>query len=92
MSRTNNNVESWHSRLQPDGRRNLSVAKVVELFRLEQDYMETDLVKLFMGEVATRSKKSVAERNEKIKKMVLDYKSNLLEFYLDGLSNVIQNN
>ncbi|CAF0901798.1 unnamed protein product, partial [Brachionus calyciflorus] len=40
LPRTNNNVESWNSRIKPDAKKNLTVAKVVELFRLEQNNME----------------------------------------------------
>lgn len=90
LPRTNNNVESWHSRLKPDVRQNLCVAKVVELFRQEQNYMESDLVRLFKGEILSRCKTKVAERNENIKRVIMDYKSELLEFYLDGLANIIQ--
>lgn len=50
LPRTNNNVESWHSRIKPDSCKNLTVKKVVEFFRLEQNNMETDLVLLFNGE------------------------------------------
>ncbi|CAF0933776.1 unnamed protein product [Brachionus calyciflorus] len=90
LPRTNNSVESWHSRLKPDVRQNLSVAKVVELFRLEQDYMEADLVKLFKGEILSKRKRWVAERNEKINKLVNEYKRELLEFYLDGFASVLE--
>ena len=30
LPRTNNDVESWHSRIKPDTRQNLTVGKVVE--------------------------------------------------------------
>ncbi|CAF0740712.1 unnamed protein product [Brachionus calyciflorus] len=89
LPRTNNSVESWHSRLKPDVRQNLSVAKVVELFRLEQDYMEADLIKLFKGETISKRKKWVAERNENIKNLTNEYKSELLEFILDGFASIL---
>ncbi|RNA28189.1 MULE transposase domain [Brachionus plicatilis] len=31
LPRTNNNVESWHSRIKPDARKNLTVAKEIIL-------------------------------------------------------------
>ena len=39
LPRTNNEVESWHSRIKPDAKQNLSEAKEVELFRQEQSLM-----------------------------------------------------
>ncbi|CAF1065902.1 unnamed protein product [Brachionus calyciflorus] len=67
MTLTKNDVESWHSRLKYDSIQNLTVAKVVELFRLEQSYMETTLINLFNGEQVKKLKKRQLEKNEKIK-------------------------
>ena len=44
LQRTNNNVESWHSRIKTDARHNLTVNKVIEFFKLEQNNIESDLL------------------------------------------------
>ncbi|RMZ96587.1 hypothetical protein BpHYR1_017597 [Brachionus plicatilis] len=88
IPRTNNDVESWHSRLKYDARQNLTVAKVVELFRLEQSYMESGLVSLFNGDVIKKTKKRQVEKNEKLKRIISNYDSNTLKLHLDGLANL----
>ena len=88
ITRTNNDVESWHSRLKYDARQNLTVAKVVELFRLEQSYMESSLVSLFNGDVIKKTKNRQVEKNEKLKRIISNYDSNTLKLYLDGLANL----
>ncbi|CAF1060993.1 unnamed protein product [Brachionus calyciflorus] len=57
IPRTNNDVENWHSRIKFDARQNLTVSKVVELFRLEQNFTETNLVNLFNEDVLKKNKK-----------------------------------
>ena len=44
--------------------KNLTVAKVVELFRLEQNSMESDLLLLFNGEQLKSIKTKVAKKEE----------------------------
>ena len=88
IPRTNNDVESWHSRIKFDARQNLTVAKVVELFRLEQNYTETNLVNLFNGDVLKKNKKKVLEREQKLKRIVESYDQSTLSYHLDGLANL----
>ncbi|CAF1118057.1 unnamed protein product, partial [Brachionus calyciflorus] len=88
IPRTNNDVESWHSRIKFDARQNLTVAKVVELFRLEQNYTETNLVNLFNGDVLKKNKKKVLEREQKLKRILESYDQSTLSYHLDGLANL----
>ena len=43
--RTNNNVKSWHEKLNSKATKNLTVNKLVELLREEQAKVEIDLFK-----------------------------------------------
>jgi hypothetical protein len=88
LARTNNDVESWHSRIKYDARQNLTVAKVVEFFRLEQSYMETNLVGLFNGEILKKTNKRQAEKNTKLKRIVDSYSQSTLKMNLDGLAHL----
>ena len=57
MPRTNNNIEGWHSRIQVDTRKYLTVPEVVELFRQEQSLGENDIIIQLNGEqLHTKSK------------------------------------
>ena len=89
LPRTNNNVESWHSRIKPDASKNLTVKKVVEFFRLEQNNMETDLVLLFSGETLKQTKKKDLVREEKLKKLIDEYNVLNLELFLNGIINLL---
>ena len=89
LPRTNNNVESWHSRIKPDVSKNLTVKKVIEFFRLEQNNMETDLVLLFGGETLKQTKKKVALREEKLKIVVKEYNTSNLKLFLNGIIALI---
>lgn len=89
LPRTNNNVESWHSRIKPDVSKNLTVEKVVEFFRLEQNNMETDLVLLFSGETIKQTKKKDLVREEKLKKLINDYNVLNLDLFLNGITNLL---
>ncbi|CAF0828461.1 unnamed protein product [Brachionus calyciflorus] len=55
LPRTNNDVESWHSRIKPDTRQNLTVGK---LFPQEQSFMESNLVSIFQG---SKNKKKITK-------------------------------
>ena len=89
LPRTNNNVESWHSRIKPDVSKNLTVDKVVEFFRLEQNNMETDLVLLFSGETLKHTKKKHLVREENLKKLINDYNVLHLDLFLNGIINLL---
>jgi hypothetical protein len=89
LPRTNNNVESWHSRIKPDVSKNLTVEKVVEFFRLEQNNMETDLVLLFSGETLKQTKKKHLVREENLKKLINDYNVLNLDLFLKGIINLL---
>ena len=57
--RTNNNVESWHSQIQLDVNSNLTLNKLINLFRNEQGNTETKIVQILSGDVYEKSKKSL---------------------------------
>ncbi|CAF1137041.1 unnamed protein product [Brachionus calyciflorus] len=66
LPRTNNNVESWHSRIKSDTRHNLTVNKVVDFFHLEQNNMETDLLLLFSGNQLKSVSNKIKKHEEKV--------------------------
>ena len=82
---TNNNVENWHCRVTQDIRKNMTVNKCVELFRLKQNKMEGDLVRVMSGEV---KKKRTAQdmKDEKIFVLVSSYKKEDLVLFLNSMS------
>ena len=82
---TNNNVENWHCRVTQDIRKNMTVNICVELFRLEQNKMEGDLVRVMSGEV--KKKRTTQEmKDEQIFVLVSSYKKEDLVLFLNSMS------
>ncbi|RNA42066.1 hypothetical protein BpHYR1_016409 [Brachionus plicatilis] len=73
MKGTNNNVESWHSRIKPDARNSLTIDKVVELFREEQSNMESDLAQVLSGQVLKTSTQRQIKKDSCIRRLVESY-------------------
>ncbi|CAF1092417.1 unnamed protein product [Brachionus calyciflorus] len=92
LPRTNNDVESWHSRIKPDARQNLTVGKVIELFRQEQSYMESNLVQLFKGTVLKKKEEKRFRKRSKYKTCLELYDKETVSFHLNGLSNLLSDN
>ena len=87
LPRTNNLVESWHSTINADTRRNLTVNKTVELCRKEQSNMEAGFQKCISGDVQQRQSNARRTREENIKQIVLNYKKSHISDHLVGLAN-----
>ena len=90
MPRTNNKVECWHKLINYKATKNLTVFKLIELLRSEQSKVETDLVKLRMGEIIKKKIKTRQKIKDKnLQLLCQTYKrttsEKLLE-YLDYLS------
>ncbi|CAF0844492.1 unnamed protein product [Brachionus calyciflorus] len=90
LPRTNNNVESWHSRIKPDARKNLTISKVVELFRLEQSNMEADLIKLLKGEILAKQSKRQIKKDYSIKRFVENYEKSRMDLFIEGMSDLMK--
>ncbi|RNA37214.1 hypothetical protein BpHYR1_043569 [Brachionus plicatilis] len=84
LPRTNNHVESWHRHIQLDTIKHLTVPKVVELFRREQNKVYSDKLRIKNGE-QFKQKKDKHETNLRILRLVTDYKSEDIEAFLKGL-------
>ena len=69
LPRTNNNVECWHMLINNKATKNLTIFKLIELLRTEHTKVETDLVKLRMGEVL-KKKSTTSEKRQKFTKVV----------------------
>ncbi|RNA28322.1 hypothetical protein BpHYR1_050884, partial [Brachionus plicatilis] len=92
LPRTNNNIESWHSRIKPDARNNLTLSKVIELFRLEQSNMESYYALLSTGEILSSTRTKQNKKNQKIKLMVEQYTQNKIGMFLDGMGENLKSN
>jgi hypothetical protein len=83
--KTNNNVESWHEKLNSKATKNLTINKLVELLREEQAKVEIDLVQINMGTVVKRKIKQQI-KDDRLYYLCKNYdKSNILE-YLNNIS------
>ena len=78
--------------MTPDARQNLTVNKTVELFRLEQNNMEANLVKLLKGDKLARNPSKAAQQKEKnIEKLVANYDEDV-DSFLSNMALVISDN
>jgi hypothetical protein len=88
LPRTNNKVECWHMLINNKATKNLTVYKLIELLRTEQSKVETDLVKLRMGELIKKKLKQ-DKKDKNLQRLCQNYKKTtnekLLE-YLDYIS------
>ncbi|CAF0977031.1 unnamed protein product [Brachionus calyciflorus] len=89
LPRTNNNIESWHSRINKNVNRNLTIKKVIVLFKNEQNSMETDLVMLFSGRKLKAVKSQVERREEELKNLLHDLQLSNLDMFLNGIARMI---
>ncbi|RNA37810.1 hypothetical protein BpHYR1_025265 [Brachionus plicatilis] len=86
LPRTNYHFESWHRQIQLDTRKHLTVPKVVELFRREQNKVDSDKLRIKNGD-QFKQKKDKHETNLRILRLVTDYKIENIEAFLEGLGN-----
>ncbi|RNA08693.1 hypothetical protein BpHYR1_014524 [Brachionus plicatilis] len=89
LPRTNNNVESWHSRIKPDARNSLTIDKVVELFREEQSNMESDLAQVLGGQVLKTSTQRQIKNDNCIRRLVESYDLERIELFIDGMCEAL---
>ena len=61
MPRTNNAIESWHSRLKADVKKEMTLNKLVNLLKEEQSKTDTTVMSLDLGNKKTRPVKSVVK-------------------------------
>ncbi|RNA35807.1 hypothetical protein BpHYR1_001897 [Brachionus plicatilis] len=85
LPRTNNNVESWHSRIKPDARNNMSLVKIIELLMLEQSNMESNYAKVSTGEQLSVPNLKQLKKNQNIKCLVDQYDKKRIELFIDGV-------
>ncbi|CAF1011078.1 unnamed protein product, partial [Brachionus calyciflorus] len=72
LPRTNNDIESWHSRIKTEYRNNLTVNKVIAFFRFEQNNIKLDLLLLFTGSLIKSISSKVKKQEEKIKRQEIE--------------------
>ena len=90
LPRTNNNVECWHMLINNKATKNLTIFKLIELLRTEQSKVETDLVKLRMGEVLKKKPKQ-AKKDKNLQRLCETYKRTTNEKLLEFLNFVSLN-
>ena len=87
LPRTNNNVEAWHSRINQDTKKNLTVNKTIEIFRKEQSLMENNYARLINGEILFKQTIKQKEKDSNIKRLVQSYRVGELEIFFTGIGN-----
>ncbi|CAF0918334.1 unnamed protein product [Brachionus calyciflorus] len=88
LPRTNNSVESWHSQIQYNVKRKLKIEALIDLLRDEQSKVETELVKVRMGEVNQRKQSSI-QKDRRILKKLKEYNGDFESFLRDFSLNLI---
>ncbi|CAF0945502.1 unnamed protein product [Brachionus calyciflorus] len=81
LPRTNNAVESWHSKISSENKKHLSVFKIIEMFRLEEKNTNIRYIQLSSGEVPKRKNKSI-QKDEAIKNTLKNFDPKLIKEYL----------
>ena len=89
LPRTNNSIESWHSRISKEACKNITMKKVIDLFKIEQSIMESDLVLLFSGKQLKMVNTKIEKREQDLKRSVDAYTSENMSLFLGGLANLI---
>lgn len=89
LPRTNNSIESWHSRISRNTCQNLTIKKVIDLFKEEQNTMEADLVLLFSGKCLKVTNSKVEKREQDLKRTIDAYNRAHMGLFLNGLANLI---
>ena len=79
------NAESWHSRIKPDTRNDLTINKVVELFRLQQSNIEADLIRVLSGQTSKTVTKTSKKKDKCIKQLVHNYQKNQIDLFINGM-------
>lgn len=80
MARTNNNIESWHAKLNHSATKNLTLFKLINLLRNEQSKVDTILVTLNMDVIKKRTTKA-DKKDENLQNLCLNYvKGDYLKF------------
>ena len=90
IPRTNNSLESWHKQFAADISVHPDVNDLVKKFRIEQHSMELLYQQLKSGDVYKR-KQTEINKDESIKRVIIDYpKADILKV-LDNLILVLRN-
>ena len=75
--RTNNHVETWHSAIKGDVRKNMNLFKVLELLQNEQSNTENCRKYIERGDnIRARPSRKDQKREERIEKLVKSYATN----------------
>lgn len=85
LPRTNNAIESWHSRLKSDQKREMTLNKLIGLLRDEQAKKDTTVLSLSLGNIKKRPKASVV-KDENLFILCSEYKKTDIEKFLNFIS------
>ena len=91
--RTNNLIEGWHRRFQVIvNKSHPNIHEFMKRLKEEQQTSASRILQLVAGQPAKKPRKKVSTMNDKIVKIVTDYKNRTLQDYLKGLIFNIQYN
>ena len=85
LPRTNNAIESWHSRLKAEQKREMTLNKLVGLLRDEQANTDTTVLSLNLGNRKKRPKASIV-KDENLYNLCSEYKKKDMEKFLNFVS------
>jgi hypothetical protein len=77
LPRTNNNLESWHNAIQSETKKHMSILRVIQYLRTEQDFSSYKLVKISTGEFDDKQ-----NANERLVNVLKDYDKDEIIDYL----------
>ena len=87
LPRTNNSVESWHSQISSEDKKEMKLCKLIEFLRTEQSNTENLIAQLKSGD-EKKKRPYVARRDKNLFNLVSNYSN---ENILDYLHNVSLN-
>lgn len=85
LPRTNNAIESWHSRLKANQKNNITLNKLIDLLRTEQAKTDTAVLSIELGNRKNRPKLSII-KDENLYVLCSEYKKENLEKFLNNVS------
>jgi hypothetical protein len=88
LPRTNNSVESWHGSYSDTIKKGMTVDKVVQAFRKEQNNTEAFIVQIKTGTEIIRKARSI-EQDKKIFQLVSNYSSNSMGEFITNISLIM---
>lgn len=85
LPRTNNAIESWHSRLKAEVKKEMTLNKLINLMRDEQSKTDTNIMSIELGNRKERPKASIV-KDENLFVLCSEYQKKNIEKFLNMIS------